>query len=391
MIVLLDLEWIEKSQNHLTQLSALRVDERWNPISHLDILCRVPEDCCLEPEHLAFGGYPVDRFRNAVTEEDAVLTFAEWLSEDDVIWVWAKSNKKLLQHLWNFYNIPVPLPQIKHKASRAREALFGPSRTAASLYASLAYLGEDAPLPEHRSSNDVQAMRLLFSRLENADAATQAAATIEKPATPVVKLSIRVKNSVLVDRSLYNYNYAEGGAVFHRRSCRHCLGAKTLLGAIYYETAARGRRPCRICRPVPHLGLPKPVKQAPKKVDRPEEAVETKLLGGATEYLKPSSVIGWCQCARHPGAITVQIMKEHRCLKKNCRHFQKNEDALYWKKLLSDAKKKEQKKIEKKERKAKEKAEEDALQRLRETWQAHLDTLDSDMYIVRIAREEPSF
>lgn len=62
MIVLLDLEWIEKDGKHLTQLSALRSDDGWEVQERLDILAQVPPVCCDNPAHVAFGGYTAELF-----------------------------------------------------------------------------------------------------------------------------------------------------------------------------------------------------------------------------------------------------------------------------------------------------------------------------------------
>ena len=57
MVVLLDLEWIEDHGNNLTQLSAVRTDERWREVSRLDRLVRASSDCLRFRRHMAFGGY----------------------------------------------------------------------------------------------------------------------------------------------------------------------------------------------------------------------------------------------------------------------------------------------------------------------------------------------
>lgn len=106
--------------------------------------------------------------------------------------------------------------------------------------------------------------------------------------------------------------------------------------------------------------------------------------------LRPTAVVGWCRYNQHPGALTARILKEHQCLEKQCRHFRKNGDALYWKLREEEARKKEQKKLERQAQKVKEKEEAENLRILRETWQSYLDDMESDMYIVRIARETPS-
>jgi hypothetical protein len=199
-----------------------------------------------------------------------------------------------------------------------------------------------------------------------------------------------VKNSGIADRSGYNYIFAEGGAVFHRKGCRHCLNAKHLLGSVYYETAARDRRPCKICKPTPDFCKSGALKNVGTKVADPHIPILTNMLGGTIEYLRPSRVTGWCHYEKHPGALTVNVMKEHRCINKNCRYFQKNEDGHYWKALEEEARKKAQKKKDKEERKVRAIETEEKLRQLQETWQSYLQDMDSDMYIVRVAEETPS-
>ena len=96
MTVLLDLEWIEKDGIHLTQLSALRVNDDWNIMSNLDIIANPGNNCLNDPNHIALGGLSPVIFENGVTEQDAILTFNEWLLPGDEVWVWAKSNLRLL-------------------------------------------------------------------------------------------------------------------------------------------------------------------------------------------------------------------------------------------------------------------------------------------------------
>lgn len=390
MIVLLDLEWIEKDGNHLTQLSALRSDDGWGVQERLDILVRVPPVCCADPAHVAFGGYAAELFQNAGSEEDAVLRLSEWLLDEDRVWVWAESNARVLKELWEKHKILRPVPKIQVAARKTRAIAARKGYTASSPHRILAQMRMEPPYPEHRASNDVEAMRRLFAELgvsaENFPKKEPAACA----AVPRERPSRRERNADIVSRVEYNYIYAEGGSVFHRRECRHCLGAKTIHGSVYYETAAEGRRPCKICKPIPNLGLTQTRVQIPPNKPRSDAAVETKLLGGRTELLRPTTVVGWCKYNQHPGALTARILKEHRCLEKQCWHFQKNEEALYWKLREEEARKKEQKKLERQVQKAKENEEAERLRILRETWQSHLDDMESDMYIVRIARETPS-
>lgn len=390
MIVLLDLEWIEKDGNHLTQFSALRSDDGWKERERLDILVRVPPACCDDPAHVAFGGYTAELFQNGVSEEDAILRFSEWLLDEDSVWVWAESNARVLNELWEKHIIHRPVPKLQVTARKTRAIAARKGYTASSPHRLLAQMYMEPPYPEHRAANDAEAMRRLFAALGVSVENFQKKEPVACASVSREMLSRRERNTDIVSRVEYNYIYAEGGSVFHRRECRHCLGAKTIHGSVYYETAAEGRRPCKICKPIPNLGLTQARIQIPPKKPRTETAVATKLLGGRTELLRPTTVVGWCKYDQHPGALTARILKEHRCLEKQCWHFRKNEDALYWKLCEEEARKKEQKKLERQAQKAKENQEAESLRILRETWQSHLDDMESDMYIVRIARETPS-
>lgn len=64
-------------------------------------------------------------------------------------------------------------------------------------------------------------------------------------------LSVREQNARWVQASPYNYIYLKNSPVFHRRECRLVLNSKELLGSVHYRTAAKGRRPCKVCRPLP--------------------------------------------------------------------------------------------------------------------------------------------
>ena len=59
--------------------------------------------------------------------------------------------------------------------------------------------------------------------------------------------------------------------------------------------------------------------------------------------------IGYCWLEKHRGYITKQILEEHRCIEKNCRFFQKYEDAQYWREKEKQRKLRKEGKREKKE------------------------------------------
>ena len=40
--------------------------------------------------------------------------------------------------------------------------------------------------------------------------------------------------------------------------------------------------------------------------------------------------VGWCNHNKHRGKLSVRLMKQHKCLGKNCPFFKKNEEHQYW-------------------------------------------------------------
>lgn len=44
-----------------------------------------------------------------------------------------------------------------------------------------------------------------------------------------------------------------------------------------------------------------------------------------------SNTVGWCLNNKHKGAISLNMLKKHKCIDRNCRFFRKNEEHGYWK------------------------------------------------------------
>lgn len=59
-----------------------------------------------------------------------------------------------------------------------------------------------------------------------------------------------------------------------------------------------------------------------------------KLVGGYVEILDLDKIIGYCHNKIHCGAVTKNIIKTHECLSKQCRYFEKYEDAPYWSRVM---------------------------------------------------------
>lgn len=398
MIVLLDLEWIEKGENHLTQLSAVRTDENWNPVASLEIFVKPPAECFREPNHVAFGGVSTDLYKQAFPEKECVLDFDEWLEDGDEIWVWAKSNMQYLADLWHRYNGGF-IPRTYATAQDIRKIASCVRRESESPYTILSRYGDLPPYPEHRASNDTEVMRRLFCLM----GVSQSMYAKIPSKVPEPRLTQRERNQRMIDRTEYQFLYLKNSDVFHRRSCKACLCAKSesdILGSVHYSTAAKDRRPCKLCNPVkPETSVEDLIakdlarrdrKNAARKQAAAQEIVKTKLLTGETIPIKQKNVLGWCHHRMHKGAVTRTIMEQHDCLGKNCPFLERNAKSPYWENLATQQKAKEARKEEIKAQKRQQAAEEEHLIQLSESWQSYLDDMESDMYIVRVAKDAPS-
>ena len=395
MVVLLDLEWIEKEKRYLTQLSACRIDENWNAVSSLDVFVRPSEACLREGDHMAFGGRGVELYRNGVSEEDCCLTLAEWLEGDDVVWVWARSNQQMLVDLWHMFLEKENPPRLYSLAKVTRKLLLRSAVNAESPYTMLSMLGIAPPWPEHLAANDVEAMRLLFARL----GMTMAQLPAVPPRSPTPRPTQRERNKRTIEKSGFRYVYLKNSAVFHRPECRFCLNAGavgSILGSVYYGTAAKNRRPCKVCKPVPPPpDAPIPVEDTQRRKtgarERYEhEIVTVKMLGGEVIDIKRGKIVGWCHHSLHKGAMNKAILTQHDCLGKNCPYLQRNPESPFWAARERERESKEKRKAEIKAEKQRRAEEAENLRGLTERWQSYLDELGSDMLLVRVEKEAPA-
>ena len=399
MIVLLDLEWIEKEDRYLTQLSAVRTDENWNVVSSLEVYAKPSAACFNEPNHMAFGGISTDLYKAAFSEKDCIMDFSEWLEDGDEIWVWAKSNMQLLADLWHKY-VGGYIPRTYATAFDIRKKAVRRRSDAESPYTILALMGDTPPYPEHRASNDTEVMRRLFARMgiqQNMYAKTPSKVPEPKPTQ-------RERNQRMIDRTEYKFLYIKGSNVFHCKGCKACLNAKNesvILGCVSYAKASKDRRPCKICKPEPlHTDsveylIEKDLarrerKKAAQKQAAAQEIVKVKMLTGETIPIKNKNLLGWCHHGMHKGAVNRAIMEQHDCLGKKCPYLERNPKSPYWANLVAQQKAKEAQKEKIREQKRQQAAEEEHLQFLTDNWQSYLDDMDSDMYIVRVAKDAPS-
>ena len=118
------------------------------------------------------------------------------------------------------------------------------------------------------------------------------------------------------------------------------------------------------------------------------ECVTTRLLGGRTVEVSFRALVGCCHNRIHPGKLTRKLMEAHDCLGKECRFFEKYEDADYWreKNRKAAAKKKHPRQKQTLE-KAQQRREADALT-LKDLFQTYADGAGYVLRIVRVQEKK---
>ena len=127
--------------------------------------------------------------------------------------------------------------------------------------------------PEHRSSNDVAVMQMLFQALALMQTKVPKRAPAKEP------IPRQERNAKIIAASSYNYLYAPNSEIFHCRSCKQLLRVKELLASVYYQTASENRRPCKLCHPDLQPIIDRPPKEKAAAETEKSELVKERLLG----------------------------------------------------------------------------------------------------------------
>ena len=137
--------------------------------------------------------------------------------------------------------------------------------------------------------------------------------------------------------------------------------------------------------PAPAVSQPD---QVVTKTEIPEDPnnilIRTKMLTGQLVFIKKRNIVGWCENSIHPGTLNRSLIEKHDCLGKNCPFLKKNPESAYWPWL----ERQNRIKMERKERIRREKeqkiAEEQEMAALRSEWSGYLETIGSNLFIVRV-------
>lgn len=117
------------------------------------------------------------------------------------------------------------------------------------------------------------------------------------------------------------------------------------------------------------------------------ECVTTRLLGGRTVEVSFRALVGCCHNRIHPGKLTRKLMETHDCLGKECRFFEKYEDADYWREKNQKAAAKKKHRQKQTLEKAQQRREADALT-LKDLFQTYADGAGYVLRIVRVQEEK---
>lgn len=247
MLVLIDLEWTIRQDlgKELTQISAVRVDEKWNIHSEFHRTVRPGIPARVDWLHVAYNGYSRECFLNSPSEQLCLTKFENWLREDDVLCSWTYSVKVTLTEICSRSFGQRPKQTLLFSNARAYDHLSETNNRLEGLYPIAQQCGIPLLRPEHCAKNDAYMMlavlRVLFERPDR-----------------LCENRIITKaehNAALLQKLQYNYVYTPTSGIFHRPDCKRMLLANKIIGCKQYKTACKKRRPCKICDPMP----PEPV------------------------------------------------------------------------------------------------------------------------------------
>lgn len=403
MFVLFDLEWItaEDGTRTMTQLAALRTDTAWRPQDAFCVLVK-PERGEHDWAQVAYNGYSPDEFWAGLSEQEALASFLEWLEPDDTLCCWHYQNGKTLaalQKRWADDRPPhrwLAVNQIIYSLF-ARKGILEPG----GLYDCARLRGLSVPVPEHCSCNDVDVLQRLLRGMQ---LPTRSLRSEHKKKPVSISLSPaerREQNALRIQKAQYHYVYLPDSPVFHRWDCRLVLNARQVTGCVHYKTAARKRRPCRVCRPEPDL-LTQQETEHPEEIRhrsaelaekrRVEEArnevVNVRLLSGSRIQIRRKLLVGCCHNRIHPGKLTQKLMEDHNCLGKGCRFFEKYETADYWRELARKTAVKQNVRQQRNRQKEQAQQQEAALLSLKDQFQTYADDAGYVIKIIRVQEEK---
>ena len=127
-----------------------------------------------------------------------------------------------------------------------------------------------------------------------------------------------------------------------------------------------------------------PPKRKPRSEIDQEKPVTARLLTNRIIYTVQKNIVGYCRYNLHRGKLNVKLLREHKCLEKQCPFFDKYEESPYWDKVARAKEKKAQRKREKAAQKQREREEAAFFEELKILFQSYADEAGYTMQIVRV-------
>ena len=311
MFVLADIEWMTNAAGHFspTQLAAIRVDGDWNEVARFHALIRPRDGEFHDWSHVSYSGATPADFLHARNAHNVLVSFLNWLAEDDVVLWWYNESDKVFNKLHRlilkrrFEKRTISIQDYVYAFLHGQPKAHGNAYQIAEARGILTN-----PTLKHYAINDAEVMRKLMKKIAypqsdllkpvvrpeiarkpekpsselpyQYDAATNMIHLKDCPALPKCaadtigfetwkaplkkgfrpcdcckedyRAAFRKRNMDILDRTQYTYVYTKNSTVFHKYSCGIMLSAKSILGAKKHETVVgTGRKPCKLCNPSP--------------------------------------------------------------------------------------------------------------------------------------------
>ena len=237
MYVLCDIEWATNEQEFicLTQLSASKVNEKWETIDSYTSLIR-PQNTSFEKwDQVCYAGASIQDFKRAPTSYTVLSEFEQWLSDDDIVLWWYEDSHKTYHSIHNLiFRTDPPFKHITLLDYIPSYLLDGklhhanPYRLAQK---------RDIPVPhnKHVSKNDVITMQRLLTG-------------IKFPQRLLLEPPQPIPESKAFTETDYPYQYDEDSKLLHKRGCEAIPEGHKLVGHIKLEKCIRKKlRPCPLC------------------------------------------------------------------------------------------------------------------------------------------------
>ena len=127
-----------------------------------------------------------------------------------------------------------------------------------------------------------------------------------------------------------------------------------------------------------------PPKRKPRSEIDQEKPVTARLLTNRIIYTVQKNIVGYCRYNLHRGKLNVKLLREHKCLEKQCPFFDRYEESPYWDKVARAKEEKARRKREKAAKKQREREEAAFFEELKILFQSYADEAGYTMQIVRV-------